>query len=227
MKKLWAILAGTLISTLVSLTSCVYIGLPPEKVKQHNEAIKQQLPEFSLDNFNGSFYYIPECEGKSITFSSKDGKREYLIQTNESLSYFDGTTKKTYTFSTKSEEIIIVGYWEEYQSIDKDIQGILDVIHSYNGDYDKIKSISGSKQYGKEIYDEIEHNVYSMEWKYSSIALFLFYLNAKTSDLHSIYLTDVSKNMNEEKPHFDLYLYPNESFVLSLEEEYATLKSND
>ena len=226
MKKSWLILAGILISTLVFLTSCVYIGLPPEKVKQHNEAIKQQLPEFSLDNFNGSFYYIPECEGKRITFSSKDGKREYLIQMNESLSYFDGTTKKTYTFSTKSEEII-VGYWEEYQSIDKDIQGILDVIHSYDGTCDKIKSISGSKQYGKEIYDEIEHNVYSMEWKYSSIALFLFYLNAKTSDLHSIYLTDVSKNMNEEKPHFDLYLYPNESFVLSLEEEYAALKSND
>ena len=226
MKKSWAILAGTLISTLVSLTSCVYLGLPPKKVKQHNEAIKQQLPEFSLDNFNGSFYYIPECEGKSITFSSKDGKREYLIKTNESLSYFDGTTKKTYTFSTKYEENI-VGNLEEYQSIDKDIQGILDFIHSYDGDYDKIKSISGSKQYGKEIYDEIEHNVYSMEWKYSSIALFLFYLNAKTSVLHSIYLTDISKNMNEEKPHFDIYLYPNESFVLSLEEEYATLKSND
>ena len=226
MKKSWSILAGTLISTLVFLTSCVYIGLPPEKVKQHNEAIKQQLPEFSLDNFNGSFYYIPECEGKSITFSSKDGKREYLIKTNESLSYFDGTTKKTYTFSTKSEESIVVN-WEEYQSIDKDIQGILDVIHSYDGDYDKIKSISGSKQYGKEIYDEIEHNVYSMEWKYSSIALFLFYLNAKTSVLHSIYLTDISENMNEEKPHFDLYLYPNESFVLSLEKEYVTLKSND
>ena len=226
MKKSWLILAGILISTLVFLTSCVYIGLPPEKVKQHNEAIKQQLPEFSLDNFNGSFYYIPECEGKSITFSSKDGKREYLIKTNESLSYFDGTTKKTYTFSTKSEESIVKN-WEEYQSIDKGIQGILDVIHSYNGDYDKIKSISGSKQYGKEIYDEIEHNVYSMEWKYSSIALFLFYLNAKTSVLHSIYLTDISKNPNEEKPHFDIYLYPNESFVLSLEEEYATLKSND
>ena len=226
MKKSWAILAGTLISTLVSLTSCVYLGLPPKKVKQHNEAIKQQLPQFSLDYFNGSFYYIPECEGKSITFSSKDGKREYLIKTNESLSYFDGTTKKTYTFSTKSEESI-VGNWEEYQSIDKDLQGILDVIHSYNGDYDKIKSISGSKQYGKEIYDEIEHNVYSMEWKYSSIALFLFYLNAKTSVLHSIYLTDISKNMNEEKPHFDIYLYPNESFVLSLEEAYGTLKSND
>lgn len=226
MKKSWAILAGTLISTLVSLTSCVYLGLPPKKVKQHNEAIKQQLPNFFLDNFNGSFYYIPECEGKSITFSSKDGKREYLIKTNESLSYFDGTTKKTYTFSTKSEESIVKN-WEEYQSIDKDIQGILDVIHSYNGDYDKIKSISSSKQYGKEIYDEIEHNVYSMEWKYSSIALFLFYLNAKTSVLHSIYLTDISKNMNEEKPHFDIYLCPNESFVLSLEEEYATLKRND
>ena len=76
----------------------MYLGLPFEKVKQHNEAIKQQLPEFSLDNFNGSFYYIPECEGKSITFSFKDGKREYLIKTNKSLSYFDGTTKKTYTF---------------------------------------------------------------------------------------------------------------------------------
>ena len=226
MKKSWAILAGTLISTLVSLTSCVYLGLPPKKVKQHNEAIKQQLPEFSLDNFNGSFYYIPECEGKEITFSSKDGKREYLIKTNESLSYFDGTTKKTYTFSTKYEESI-VETWEEYQSIDKDIQGILDFIHSYDENYDKIKSISSSKQYGKEIYDEIEHNVYSMEWKYSSIALFLFYLNAKTSVLHSIYLTDISKNMNEEKPHFDLFLYPNESFVLSLEEEYVTLKSND
>ena len=226
MKKSWSIFVGTLISTLVSLTSCVYLGLPPKKVKQHNEAIKQQLPNFFLDNFNGSFYYIPECEGKSITFSSKDGKREYLIKTNESLSYFDGTTKKTYTFSTKSEESIVKN-WEEYQSIDKDIQGILDVIHSYNGDYDKIKSISSSKQYGKEIYDEIEHNVYSMEWKYSSIALFLFYLNAKTSVLHSIYLTDISKNMNEEKPHFDIYLCPNESFVLSLEEEYATLKRND
>ena len=226
MKKSWSILAGTLILILVFLTSCVYIGLPPEKVKQHNEAIKQQLPEFSLDNFNGSFYYIPECEGKSITFSSKDGKREYLIKTNESLSYFDGTTKKTYTFSTKYEESIVVN-WEEYQSIDKDIQGILDFIHSYDGNYDKIKSISGSKQYDKEIYDEIEHNVYSMEWKYSSIALFLFYLNAKTSVLHSIYLTDISKNMNDEKPHFDIYLYSNESFALSLEEEYATLKSND
>ena len=98
MKKAWSILAGTLISTLVSLTSCVYLGLPPKKVKQHNEAIKQQLPEFSLDNFNGSFYYIPECEGKSITFSSKDGKREYLIKTNKSLSYFDGTTKKPILF---------------------------------------------------------------------------------------------------------------------------------
>ena len=225
MKKSWAILAGTLISTLVILASCVYLGLPFEKVKQHNEAIKQQLPEFSLDNFNGSFYYIPECEGKSITFSFKDGKREYLKKTNESLSKFDGTTKKTYTFSTKSEESI-EGNLEEYQSIDKDIQGILDFIHSYDGTDDKIKSISGSKQYGKEIYDEIEHNVYSMEWKYSSIALFLFYLNAKTSDLHSIYLTDISKNMNEKKPHFDLFLYPNESFVLSLEEEYVAVKSN-
>ena len=66
-----------------------------------------------------------------------------------------------------------------------------------------------------------------MEWKYSSIALFLFYLNAKTSVLHSIYLTDISKIINEEKPQFDIYLYPNESFVLSLEAEYATLKSND
>ena len=224
MKKSWPIFVVTLISTLVSLTSCVYLGLPPKKVKQHNEAIKQQLPEFSLDNFNGSFYYIPECEGKSIDFSSKDGKREYLIKTNESLSYFDGTTKKTYTFSTKSEESI-EGNLEEYQSIDTDIQGILDMIHSYDGDYDKIKSISGSKQYGKEIFDEIEHNVYSMEWKYSSIALFLFYLNAKTSVLHSIYLTDISKNMNEKKPHFDLHLYPNESFVLSLKEEYALFKS--
>ena len=157
MKKSWSILAGTLISTLVSLTSCVYLGLPPKKVKQHNEAIKQQLPQFSLDYFNGSFYYIPECEGKSITFSSKDGKREYLIKTNESLSYFDGTTKKNYTFSTKYE-VSIEGNWEEYQSIDKDIQGILDFIHYYDGDYDKIKSISGSKQYDKEIYDEIELN---------------------------------------------------------------------
>ena len=85
MKKSWSICVGTLISTLVSLTSCVYLGLPPKKVKQHNEAIKQQLPEFSLDNFNGSFYYIPECEGKSITFSSKDGKREYLIKTKKNI----------------------------------------------------------------------------------------------------------------------------------------------
>ena len=65
-----------------------------------------------------------------------------------------------------------------------------------------------------------------MDWKYSSIALFLFYLNAKTSDLHSIYLRDISTNMNEEKPHFDLYLYPNGSFVLNLENEYEALKSN-
>lgn len=225
MKKLWSILLGTLILTLVFLTGCVYIGLSPEKVKRHNEAIKQQLPEFSLNNFSGSFYYIPECEGKSIAFSSKDGEREYLIKTNESLSYFDGTTKITYTFSTKAEEST-AGNPKEYQSIDKDIQGILDVIHSYDGTYDKIKGISGSQRYGEDIYDEIEHNVYSMEWKYSSIALFLFYLNTKTSVLHSIYLRDISKNMNEEKPHFDLYLYPNESFVLSLEKEYATLKNN-
>ena len=38
---------------------------------------------------------------------------------------------------------------------------------------------------------------------------------------------DISKNMNEKKPHFDIHLYPNESFVLSLEEEYAAVKSND
>lgn len=224
MKKSWSIQALTLISTIVFLTSCVYIGLPPEKVKQHNEAIKQQLPGFSLDNFSGSFYYIPEFEDKFISFSSKDGKREYLIKTNESLSYFDGNVEKNYSFSTKVEDSI-AGYPEEYQLIDDDIQEILDVIHSYDGNYDKIKSVSGSKRYGEEIYDEIEHDVYSMEWKYSLIALFLFYLNSKNSLLHSIYLRDISENMNEEKPHFDLYLYSDEPFVLSLEDEYESLKS--
>lgn len=225
MKKSWSILAGTLILTLVFLTGCVYIGLSPEKVKQHNEAIKQQVSEFPLDNFSGSFYYIPECEGKSIAFSSKNGEREYLIETNESLIYFDGTTEKTYTFSTKAEEST-AGNPKEYQSIEKDIQDILDVIHSYDGTYDKIKSISGSQRYGEEIYDEIEHDVYSIEWKYSSTASFLFYLNAETSVLHSVYVRDISENMNEEKPHFDLYLYPDASFVLSLEQEYAALKGD-
>ena len=64
-----------------------------------------------------------------------------------------------------------------------------------------------------------------MEWKYSSIAVLIFYLNANTSALHSIYLRDVSEDMNEEKAHFDLFIYPNESFVSSLEDEYETLKS--
>ncbi len=223
MKKLWSALAGTLILTLGLLTSCVYLGLPTEKVNRHNQAIKQQLPDFPLANFSGSFYNIPEYEDMSITFSSKNGEREYLIQTNESLSYFDGTTEKTYTFSTKTEEST-TGNQEEYRLIDEDIQGILYVVHTYDVTYDEIKSVSGSQQYGEEIYDEIQHNVYSMEWKYSSIALFLFYLNAETSELHSIYLRDISENMNEDKPHFDLYIYPDESFVISLEQEYEALK---
>ncbi|MCM1305718.1 MAG: hypothetical protein NC037_05030 [Bacteroides sp.] len=224
MKKLWLILVGVIVANLVLLTSCVYIGLPAEKVKRHNEAIKQQLPDFSLDNFSGSFYYIPESEGKSIYFSSKNGKREYLIKTNEKLSYFDGITEKTYTFSTKVEENTSENT-ADYQSIENDIQNILDLVHSYNGTYDKITSISGSQKCGEEVYDEIEHDVYSMEWKYSSIALFLFYINTETSVLHSIYLRDISENMNEEKPHFDLFIYSNESFVSSLKYEYETLKS--
>ena len=101
MKKSLLILVGAILATLFFLTSCVYVGLPAEKVKRHNEVIKQQLPGFSLDNFNGSFYYIPGSEGKSISFSSKNGKREYLIKTNEKLSYFDGNSEKTYTFSLK------------------------------------------------------------------------------------------------------------------------------
>lgn len=224
MKKLWLILVGAIVASLVLLTGCVYIGLPTKKVKQHNEAIKQQLPDFPLDNFSGSFNYIPESEGKSIYFSSKNGKREYLIKTNEKLSYFDGTTEKTYTFSTKAEESTSENT-ADYQLIENDIQDILDIVHSYNGAYDKITSISGSQKYGEEIYDEIEHDVYSMEWKYSSIALFLFYINTKTSVLHSIYLRDISKNMNEKKPHFDLFIYPNESFVSNLEYEYEMIKS--
>ena len=224
MKKPWVILVGAIVTTLFFLTSCVYVGLPTEKAKQHNEAIKQQLPDFSLYNFSGSFYYIPESEGKSILFSSKDGKREYLIKTNEKFSYFDGTTEKTYTFSIKAEENTSANI-AAYQLIDNDIQDILNVVHSYDGTYDKIKSISGSQKYGEEIYDEIEHDIYSMEWKYSSIAVLIFYLNANTSVLHSIYLRDASKNMNEEKSHFDLFIYPNESFVSSLEDEYETLKS--
>ena len=224
MKKSWVILVGAIVTTLIFLTSCVYVGLPAEKVKRHNEAIKQQLPDFSLYNFSGSFYYIPESEGKSILFSSKDGKREYLIKTNEKLSYFDGTTEKTYTFSIKAEENTSANI-AAYQLIDNDIQDILNVVHSYDGTYDKIKSISGSQKYGEEIYDEIEHDIYSMKWKYSSIAVLIFYLNANTSVLHSIYLRDASKNMNEEKSHFDLFIYPNESFVSSLEDEYETLKS--
>lgn len=224
MKKSLLILVGAILATLFFLTSCVYVGLPAEKVKRHNEAIKQQLPGFSLDNFIGSFYYIPGSEGKSISFSSKNGKREYLIKTNEKLSYFDGSTEKTYTFSIKSE-VNTSGNTVDYQAVDNDIQDILNVVQSYDGTYDKIKSISGSQKYGEEIYDEIEHNVYSMDWKYSSIALLIFYLNANTSVLHSIYLRDVSKDMNEEKSHFDLFIYPNESFVSSLEDEYETLKS--
>ena len=202
----------------------MYVGLPAEKVKRHNEAIKQQLPDFSLDNFSGSFYCIPGSEGKSINFSSENGEREYLIKTYEKLTYFDGSTEKSYTFSIKSEENTS-GNTVDYQAIDNDIQDILNVVQSYDGTYDKIKSISGSQKYGEEIYDEIEHNVYSMEWKYSSIAVLIFYLNANTSALHSIYLRDVSKDMNEEKSHFDLFIYPNESFVSSLEDEYETLKS--
>ena len=99
MKKSCLILVGAIVATLFFLTSCVYVGLPTEKIKQHNEAIKQQLPKLFLNNFSGSFYYIPGSEGKSINFSSKDGKREYLIKTNEKLSYFDGNSEKTYTFS--------------------------------------------------------------------------------------------------------------------------------
>lgn len=223
MKKSCLILAIAIVATLFFLTSCVYVGLPTEKIKQHNEAIKKQLPDFFLNNFSGSFYYIPGSEGKSINFSSKDGKREYLIKTNEKLSYFDGTTEKTYTFSIKPEESAS-GNIATYQLIDNDIQDILNVIHSYGGTYDKIKSVSSSQKYEEEIYDEIEHDVYSMEWKYSSIASFTFYLNAKTSVLHSIYFRDASENMNEEKSHFDLFIYPNESFVSSLEDEYETLK---
>ena len=224
MKKSWLIFVGVIVVNLVLFTSCVYVGLPTAKVKQHNEAIKQQLPNFSLDNFSGSFNYIPESEGKSIYFSSKNGKREYLIKTNEKVSYFDGTTEKTYTFSTKTEEDTSENK-ADYQLIENDIQDILNVVQSYNGTYDRIASISGSQKYGEEIYDEIEHDVYSMEWKYSSIALFLFYLNTETSVLHSIYLRDISKSMNDGKPHFDLFIYPNESFILSLEYEYETLKS--
>ena len=224
MKKSLLILVGAILATLFFLTSCVYVGLPAEKLKRHNEVIKQQLPGFSLDNFNGSFYYIPGSEGKSISFSSKNGKREYLIKTNEKLSYFDGNSEKTYTFSLKSE-VNTSGNTVDYQAVDNDIQDILNVVQSYDGTYDKIKSISGSQKYGEEIYDEIEHNVYSMEWKYSSIAVLIFYLNANTSALHSIYLRDVSEDMNEEKAHFDLFIYPNESFVSSLEDEYETLKS--
>ena len=224
MKKSLLILVGAILATLFFFICCVYVGLPAEKVKRHNEVIKQQLPGFSLDNFNGSFYYIPGSEGKSISFSSKNGKREYLIKTNEKLSYFDGNSEKTYTFSLKSE-VNTSGNTVDYQAVDNDIQDILNVVQSYDGTYDKIKSISGSQKYGEEIYDEIEHNVYSMEWKYSSIAVLIFYLNANTSALHSIYLRDVSEDMNEEKAHFDLFIYPNESFVSSLEDEYETLKS--
>lgn len=224
MKKISLILVGTLILTLVFFTGCVYIGLPAKKVKQHNEAIIKQLSEYPLDNFSGSFYYIPESEGTSISFSYVGEKREYLIRTDKALSYFDGTTEKIYTFSTKAEESSS-GNTEKFQSINKDIQEILDVIRSYNGQYDKANGRSGIQKYEEEVYDEIEHDIYSMEWKYSSIAMFLFYVNAKTSALHSICLRDISKNMNEEKPHFNLYLYPNESFVSDLKEEYETQKN--
>ncbi len=71
--------------------------------------------------------------------------------------------------------------------------------------------------------DEITHYYYEMDWTYSDVAGLYFYVNAKTSSLKSIYLTDHSNDGGFGKPHFQLWLLK-EQRDSSLKTEYESRK---
>lgn len=220
MKKIMTLLSFVL---LFGLTSCIYIGLLPKELKKHNQKIIEQLPEFPQDNYSGEFYYFPEDKDLSIEFTCKDGKMEYFIKTADQLFYMDGVQEKSYTIETKEEHITseIRGI---YQETYEEIKQLLSIIHNYDGGYSKAEGIRGYNKIEEEIFDEVDHYVYDMDWKYSSVAMFVFYVSEENSDLHSFWLRDISNDEAADVPHFRIDLYKDSSSIENLENAYETWK---
>ncbi len=206
---------------LMSLTSCVYIGLSSKEIQQHNEKILEQLGDFPLSNYEGTFYSFPEEEDKMVQFHCQNGNLELLIITKDHIIYNTGTQE--YDFSTSTLQESMHPKNGEGYSYPEEIEALISFIKEFDGTSSKVEGRSGVEADEEGPLDEITHYYYEMDWTYSDVAGLYFYVNAKTSSLKSIYLTDHSNDGGFGKPHFQLWLLK-EQRDSSLKTEYESRK---
>ena len=221
MKKFISILFT--IGIVLTLTSCVYIGLLPKEVKKHNEKILEQFKEFPLDTYSGS-YYFKEKDGFSVDvqFSSTEERMEFFIITDDELYYTDTITFRKFDFQSKEESIL-----EEcpyYKDAYADILDIIKIVQAFDGKSDKSSGRRGIESVGEDILDEVTHYYYNMDWKYSDVAMYDFYVSAETSKLYYFMLRDISNDGGFGKPHFNIRFDPEIEWDLS--EEYESYKES-
>ena len=210
------------IGILLTLTSCVYIGLLPSEVKKHNEKIMEQFRDFPLDTYYGS-YYFEETDGFSVDvqFLSTAEGMEFLITTDNELYYTDTTTSRMIEYQSKKESILDkkCPYYEEVYA---DVLDIIEIARAFDGQSDKSSGRRGMDSVGDDVLDEVTHYYYNMDWKYSEVAMYDFYVSAKTSQLYYFTLRDISNDGGFGKPHFTIHF--DENLEMNLWEEYESRK---
>lgn len=217
MKKIFSFLL--MLGILFGLSSCLYIGLLPKEVKKHTEKIVEQLKTFSLDPYCGAYYSV---DGKTtIHFYSKNDSLELFIITEKEIYYTDNKSTWMYEIQTK-EETIQDGTGPFYEEACDNIQYILDLVGAYDGNPDKQTGTRGAALVGDEILDRVTHYCYNMDWNYSDIAMFDFYVSADTSNLYYFTLRDISNTGGFGKSHFEIEFNP--SIEINLKEEYESYK---
>lgn len=211
-----------LLSTLWCLSSCVYIGLSSSEIKQHNERIKEQISDFSFENYEGNFYSFPGEEDKIVDFHCQEGHIEFLIATSENLYYFTDT--QAYTFSTKTLQESLSLNNEQYDIYVQDIEELISFVQQFDGSSSKQEGRRAVKGEESNPLDEITHYYYGINWKYSDVAGLYFYVTSEGSFLKEIYLTDHAKDGGLGKPHFQIQ-FTEEPEQSSLKMEYEKKKA--
>ena len=206
---------------LMSLTSCVYIGLSSKEIQQHNEKILEQLGDFPFSNYEGTFYSFPEEEDKMVQFQCQNGNLELLIITKDHIIYNTGTQEYDFSISTLQESMYPKN--GEGYSYPEEIEALISFIKKFDGTSSKVEGRNGVEADEEGPLDEITHYYYEMDWPYSNVAGLYFYVNAKTSSLKRIYLTDHSNDGGFGKPHFQLWFLKNQRDS-SLMTEYESRK---
>ena len=214
MKK---VLSFLFIGIVFSLTSCVYLGLFPNEVKKHNSAIKDQVPNFSFENFDIEFYNFPD-EDKTVAINCVEGVFELLIFDDDKMYYNHNGEEISYEYDTQ-EEVMYQKSIEEY-SYYRDALALIEVIYDYQSFSNQTRGRRAMDEDEDGYLDEVTHYFYDMEWEYGDGVELDFYVTQDTSKIKRIFFrdyTDKIQLLDNPKRHYIMHAYlnpPEDSYTL-------------